>query len=172
MRRIVAKPKVITKIRTRTMIRKVPVTKTRTIVRKVPVARTVVKRVPVTKTVVKTVRVPLARPGNEKALKELQSSISYMASEISSGMQELKKAVHEASAQRAIHAGGGASDASMSDECIALELITVFYKEVHRLGLKRRLELGDVVDAYFDALAKVRVRKLQAQNAPAAPQHQ
>ncbi|VVB99364.1 Uncharacterised protein [uncultured archaeon] len=50
----------------------------------------------------------------------------------------------------------------MSDEEVAIELISVFFREVHRLGLKRRLELDDVLNSYFDTVAKIKARKMQA----------
>lgn len=152
VRKIVAGPRVVTRVRT--------------VIRRVPVIRTIVKRVPVTRTVVKAIRPPYPDGASEKMVKELHSSLSYMASEINSGMQELKRAVRDSPGAGFVPRQD--SEVAPGDERVAIELLSVFFQEVHRLGLKRRLELDDVLNSYFDILAKIKERKAIAPIAPAA----
>ncbi len=168
VRKIVTRPgRAITKVRT--IVRKVPVIRTRTVIRKVPATRTraVIRRAPAAGAYFKATGTPSQDFGNGKIMRELHSSLSYIASEIGSGLQEIKKTVRDSAPVGSVaprHA-----IAALGDEQVAIELLTVFFQQVHRLGLKRRLELDDVVDSYFDVLTKIRARKANGQAAEHAP---
>ena len=101
--------------------------------------RTIVKRVPVTRTVVRTVRGHGQKPS--VGLEEIESKIySVLHSELSK----------QVSVQRQSN--------TIAEEKLALDLVAIYFQEVHRLGLKRRLGLDDVVRAYFEVLSKVKSR--------------
>ncbi len=130
------------------IVRTRAISKTVTRPRAITKIRTVIRRVPVTK--MRTIRSGFDR---QVLLGEMRDILSEFNSDLGANVQELKKAMRES--------GARATDenASMSDERVALEILSVFFQEVHRLGLKRRLELSDVVDSYFDTLSKIKGRK-------------
>lgn len=125
VRRIAAKPRVITKTR---IIRAKPkiITRTRTIVRKGPV-----------RTVVRTIRVPLASASSRLSETQVFETI----------ISQLKKSEVEKMA--------------LSDEELAVRLVSLYFEEIARMGFKRQLELDDVINAYYHALTKLKGKKTE-----------
>jgi len=164
-KRGVVRPKVIRTVR---IVRRViagPKIVTRTVVRKVPVTRTIVKRVPVTKTVVKTVR---AAPSPIALTAELEDRIASMvAGEVAKLARAKAVSVEMTPAMEAKLATLVSEEvaklpqltgvaAPVPDEEVAIRLVNVFFQEVHRLGLKRRLELEGVILAYQATLGRIK----------------
>ncbi|HLC93317.1 MAG TPA: hypothetical protein VJH23_06450 [archaeon] len=84
----------------------------------------------------------------------MRSALTEFSAESDANVAELKETMRKAGGVTK-HNGNG----SMSDERVAIEIISVFFQEVHRLGMKRSLELDDVVNSYFDTLSRVKGMK-------------
>lgn len=52
-------------------------------------------------------------------------------------------------------------EVSLSDEELALRLLSLYFEEVARLGLKRQLQMKDVLDSYYEVLEKIKKKKLE-----------
>ncbi|HIH21776.1 MAG TPA: hypothetical protein HA222_03930 [Candidatus Diapherotrites archaeon] len=153
------KPLVKTRVVRKTVVRRVRVPgrtkikyRTRTVVKRVRAkprvitkTRTIVRKVPVTRTVVKTVRIPSARAVPSAGISEhsIQAIIS----------RELGK-VREADGVK------------LSDEELAVRLVSLYFEEIARMGFKRQLELEDVINAYYHALGKLKGRKIESSREP------
>jgi len=141
-----AKPRIITRT-----VQSKPKIVTRTIVRNVKskpkvITRTIVKRVPVTKTrtIVRTVRVPA-----QAAPVARESSNIKVFESLFSRMKESE-----------------VDKMHLSDEELAVRLVSLYFEEIARMGFKRQLELDDVINAYYHALGKLKGRKIEASAQP------
>ena len=85
----------------------------------------------------------------------MRIALSEFSAESDANVQELRETMRKAGAGVARHNG----NRSMPDERVAIEIISVFFQEVHRLGMKRSLELDDVVNSYFDTLSRIKGMK-------------
>lgn len=152
--KVPSKPKI--KYRTRTLTKTVvkkakPKVITRTVVRRVPskpkvITRTVVRKVPVTKTrtVVRTVKVP-----SQPAVVKEPSSVKAFEAIVSRIKESEVEKMH------------------LSEEELAVRLVSLYFEEIARMGFKRQLELDDVINAYYHALSKLKARRTEASREPA-----
>ncbi|MDO8428246.1 MAG: hypothetical protein Q7S92_03470 [Candidatus Diapherotrites archaeon] len=172
---VVSKPRIVTKIRT--VIRKVPVTVIRTIVRKAPVEKiqTIVPEFN-KQEFLNDLRIIFSEfgPSLDLGLQNLKNAMVEKSADEVIQIQELKKLVYDTVSDQTIQVGElkklmlniqinrieNTDHFFKSDERISLDLLTVYLQEVHRLGLKRNLELTDVISAYFETLSTIKQRKL------------
>ncbi|MEK6942099.1 MAG: hypothetical protein AABW85_04555 [archaeon] len=57
---------------------------------------------------------------------------------------------------------GSFGKVSASDEEVALSLAGLYFKEVARLGFKRSLEIDDVINAFYYALARIKRKDVES----------
>ncbi|MCR4335528.1 MAG: hypothetical protein NUV57_03250 [archaeon] len=119
--------------------------------------RTVIRKAPVTK--VRTIVRELNQP---EIFTEMRSILSEFNSEFSTNLQELKKTLRETDTGIIT----STANTAVSDEHLAIDIISVYFQEVHRLGMKRKLELDDVVNAYFDTLTRIKGMKMVIKSDP------
>jgi hypothetical protein len=140
IKKVKYKPKTIV----RTIIKKVPVIKTKTIVKKVPVVktRTIIKKIPV-----KIEEKDMEEIGSEPKTEKIEQKNEAENNEKEKLESMISKKMMEENWM------------NLSDEEVAIRLVTVYFQEVHRLGLKRRMELEDVINAYYETLKKIKEQK-------------
>ncbi|MBN2066968.1 MAG: hypothetical protein JW744_00690 [Candidatus Diapherotrites archaeon] len=120
--------------------------------RKMPKRKRPVKRKPKRKTVRKrparriAQRAPAVVAGNVFPGQEIARAIEDTLKKISTSSETVSTVKKSISA-------GQASESS--DEAIALRMLDVYFTEIARYGLKRRLTLDEVINAYFYALLRV-----------------
>lgn len=143
--------------------------KARTVARSRIITRTVVRRIRskpkiITRTIFRTApaRVDVLPAQKEAVDKEIISGINQTVSKI---MQADLHSVHKESKHTTY------SQFSISDEELAFKLLTLYFEEVARLGLKRQLQMKDVIVAYYETLEKIRERKAASEAAHAAPEN-
>lgn len=130
------KGKPIIKTRVKTII------KTKKIKQKPKViTKTIIKKVPtkpkiVTKTIVKEVPV---------------TTTNFLAT--------TKDSIHNLSH---VNVSKEVKEVSLSDEELALRLLSLYFEEVARLGLKRQLQMKDVLDSYYEILEKIKKKKIES----------
>ncbi len=147
-------------------VRKKPVKKKVKIVRKSPVKRKAVKR-PAKRTVKKkvvgkkpttvkrvrktTVKRPVVVARNvfpaEKIAIAVEAAIKKFQSTEQKKIESPKEVVSKTVIPRRVE--------DLSDEELALKMIDIYFSEVARTGLKRKLSLDEVVNAYFYSLLRI-----------------
>jgi len=82
-------------------------------------------------------------------------------SEFAEGIARIVRSSSEKSIEAIRNAVSGVSQRELSDEALALRMLDVYYTEVARRGLKRRLTLDEVINSYFYCLLRVERKQVE-----------
>jgi len=122
-----------------------------------------------TKKIVRRTTSKKVRRASSKKLKKLASKISSkkeleeitMALSLPQGPQ---KQVHESLGQLLANfkKTGSFGKVTAADEEIALSLASLYFKEIAKQGFKRSLEIDDIINSYFYALARIKRKDFES----------
>jgi len=122
-----------------------------------------------TKKIVRRTNVKKVRRASTKKIRKLTRKISSKKeieeiASVLSQAQEPQKQVHLSLGQLLANfkKSGSFGKVTAADEEIALSLASLYFKEVAKQGFKRSLEIDDIINSYFYALARIKRKDFES----------